>query len=99
LDIDLDGHTLGQEQLAGTDPLDTASVLALRMPTVTGTAIRISWAAVPGRSYVLQAAPVPVGDWQDVPGTATNASAATVEFTRPLDPLLGRFYRVRLVAP
>ena len=51
-DADGDGHSNGHEFLAGTDPMDAASVLRLRA-VWRGTALTLQWPSVEHRTYSL----------------------------------------------
>lgn len=55
-DADGDGMSNLQEYLAGTDPTNPSSVLAVHIspPSVAGNAATLTWPAVPGRSYQVQ---------------------------------------------
>jgi len=100
-DPDGDRFTNAQEQLAGTDPRDANSLLALALNVVDTRHYRLSWSAVSGKRYQLEFANgspnnfanVSTGDFPRV-ATSPNESyedvlAAPVPTTR--------FYRIRLV--
>ena len=98
-DDDGDGFTEAQELLAGTDPLDAHSALRMQPTARTDAGLTLAWAAITGRSYILQTATNLFGPWIDLPDTATNATEATVSLPLPIVPPGNSFYRVRLVTP
>jgi hypothetical protein len=98
-DDDGDGHTEAQELAAGTNPLDANSALRLQPGSGVGPTVVLSWAAVPGRGYLVQSATSVLGPWLDLPSTATNAASARVELTVPLGPGEAVFYRIKLTGP
>lgn len=91
-DADGDGMSNAAEDLAGTNPLDPASVLKI-LSLSTGKLL--TWASVPGRSYRVLATPaigtalVPVSDWL----TATSGTASWFD---PTATNATRFYRVEV---
>ncbi|HYV26974.1 MAG TPA: metallophosphoesterase [Candidatus Eisenbacteria bacterium] len=102
-DPDGDGFTNAQEQLAGTDPRDPKSALRLSLLALSGVRLRISWQAVPGRTYQLEisdAQPtnfvaIGIGNFPRVAssGVETYDDDLTLLQPRPF----ARYYRVRLV--
>ena len=88
-DQDGDGQKNGAEVLAGTDPLNPASVLRAAA-THKGSDVTVTWDVAPGKSYKVQARnSVSSGTWDDIAlgqtdgiHTETGVSAAA------------RFYRV-----
>jgi fibronectin-binding autotransporter adhesin len=99
-DPDHDGMNNLQEYLAGTNPTNAASRLAITSLVFTNGNVQVNWSAVGGRSYVVQTNSVPGNSFADassviaVPGTNTTV-------TNYLDPGVAtnsqtRFYRIRL---
>jgi hypothetical protein len=96
-DPDGDGHTNIQEYVAGTNPRDPASRLALEVLTTNGAApVRIRFLAVAGRSYSVQFnGGLVVSPWiklSDVGPAPTNRVVETLE-SAPISPAV-RFFRV-----
>jgi hypothetical protein len=56
IDSDSDGMNNWQEWVAGTDPTNPRSSLAMLSPTVSGTNIVVRWQSVSARKYFLQRA-------------------------------------------
>ena len=95
-DADGDGQTNFQEFMAGTSPVDSASLFAISKIEAAGTDIQISWRAISGKTYHLQRAPSPDtgAAWTDVgsPVTANSSTATATDPGAAIDPL--HFYRV-----
>jgi hypothetical protein len=76
LDADLDGMSNLQEFLAGTDPQDPASRLALAIAPPSGGAVELRLNAISNKSYTVQyRLNVATGAWlrlQDIPVAPTN---------------------------
>lgn len=53
-DPDGDGMNNWQEWICGTDPINPASLLKMLPPTVSGSAVVVSWLSVTNRNYFLQ---------------------------------------------
>jgi Tol biopolymer transport system component len=53
-DADGDGFNNWQEWIAGTDPMDAASALRLRLAALTTSGVTLTWQSVNGVSYLLQ---------------------------------------------
>jgi hypothetical protein len=101
-DPDNDGHTNSQEQIADTDPLDRNSVLRLSLAPVDSGFYRVSWQAVPGKSYQLEYAETDINNFAEFTGTAWPRMALSSTETYEDDvstnaPSLLRAYRVRVV--
>jgi hypothetical protein len=79
-DTDQDGATDYAEFVAGTDPNNERSFLALGVPDVqTDGSLRFLWVSTPGRSYCLQGSEnlagwTPISDW--VRATSTSGAYA-----------------------
>ena len=100
-DPDHDGMSNYDEYLAGTDPRDANSVLHLTATLISGTSVRLSWAAVPGRRYELLSAGTLDEVFTTVPGggfprTATS-NLETFEESLPANGTQARYYRLRIV--
>jgi Tol biopolymer transport system component len=73
-DPDGDGMRNLQEYLAGTDPANPGSVLAVQITplVVAGSTATLKWPAVPGRNYQVQYTDSLTGpDWLNYPGGVT----------------------------
>ena len=96
-DSDFDGSPDNAELLAGTDPLDRTSVLALTGIQRDGpTALSLRWSSVAGRTYCIQASPDPAGAFSLL---ATSLPATPPENSRVLPIPAGaacRVFRVSL---
>jgi hypothetical protein len=93
-DRDNDGHSDLQEFLSGTDPTNGGSIL--RVLTVTsagGTGTTVLWAAVPGRSYLIQYKDsVDAASWTNASGPiAADSNSASFAHASSSPQ---RFYRV-----
>lgn len=98
-DPDGDGRSNALEQVAGTDPADPLSTLALRLDPAsvpTGPAT-LRWAFVPGRTYTLWLADsLAPGTWQVAPGSPTKSGQEYV-WQDPATPGPDhRFYHLRV---
>lgn len=97
-DTDGDGVSDDDEFLAGTSPINSASVL--RAITVTGVGsgtTMVIWSAVPGKSYQIQYRESVEGPgWSNLGGTVT-ANGGTGGVVDPQPATSQRFYRVLLV--
>lgn len=93
-DADGDGMTNWEEFLAGTNPLDAASVLRLQIKLLVSASnsVALTWQAVSGKSYRVQFKDsLNDTDWQEAPGANVVGTLGT--FTVPADQDV-RFYRV-----
>lgn len=104
-DPDNDGVSNIEEQLAGTNPRQSESVLRVRAQLLDSERVQISWQAIPGRTYALQwttnlAEPFREVGTSVLPRTATTESEL-VELnlssfaTHPIT----LFFRVQMVLP
>ena len=97
LDADADGHTDQQEFLAGTDPLDAASVLRLRQDKrrlVPGRLMHpeLEWTSAPGKTYRIQHTPDLALPWTDASGDILTGGRNGV-----ITPEAPGLYRIRLI--
>jgi hypothetical protein len=94
-DTDVDGFTDLAEFIAGTNPIQGDSYLALADPfPLSASLVRFSWPSAPGRAYQLQGRSgtdpwIPLSGWIRPPG-----DVATV--TRPPPSVDSFFYRVEV---
>jgi hypothetical protein len=98
-DADRDGLPNGEEYLTGTDPRNAQSYLKVSGTGPTGGGIKLSVAAVAGRSYSLEFRDLDPGEaWSkllpDIEARATNRVAERID---PFGGNRKRFYR--LVTP
>jgi hypothetical protein len=96
-DRDGDGQGNAAEQLAGTNPLDAASVLKAIATAISGNDVQVTVATVPGKTYQLETSTTLFSDsWQEI-GDPVEATSTTTLFTHTGgsgDPR--RFYRAKL---
>jgi hypothetical protein len=97
-DQDADGMINANEDLAGTDPLSSSSVLKINALTAPAAgAFTVTWASVPGKVYRVQASMnLSALSWSDV-STEITGSAVTTSWTDTGVSGVKKFYRVRLV--
>jgi hypothetical protein len=101
-DYDGDRHTVRQEYLSGTDPLDEQSVLQMHnVGFLADGRARVEWPSVAGRVYALERA-------DGAPAAANFGAVATDVAADPsgvnayeddVDPSVPHFYRVKLLSP
>jgi hypothetical protein len=79
-DADGSGMSNLQDFLAGTDPTDPTSVLALHIAAdATGTNMVLNWTAVSGKNYqILSTTNLNDAVWPVVPGSVEAGSAAAI---------------------
>jgi len=101
-DDDGDGMTNQQEDLAGTDPRDPKSGLALAVEQHGSRTIRMSWQGMAGHAYQVQQRDPVLGSFTDIPGADFRVdSMSNTNLSFEID--LGNqhvpwaFYRVKLV--
>ncbi len=96
-DPDGDGQNNATEQIAGTDPSDPKSRFVLAIVSASGE-LQLSWPAVIGQTYQVQATDdLAAGSWT-VLGNVTAASA-TATYSLATDASPRRFFRVVTPAP
>jgi hypothetical protein len=85
--------------MAGTDPLRAASVLRLVAERLDPARLRLSWLAVPGRVYSLDASTVSDADFTSIRtlGPLPPGVSATMTVSEPIPEKTTRFYRVRVL--
>ncbi|MBL9166146.1 MAG: hypothetical protein JNN07_00225 [Verrucomicrobiales bacterium] len=100
LDSDGDGASDGDEQLAGTDPADKNSVLALSIAPSAGAGLSLSWPTVAQKTYSLCVSDSLEGEYLPVPGAESLTSLDGQPLSVAIDDRLAashRFYRVKLL--
>jgi len=91
---DDDGLTDAEEAIAGTDPADANSTLAIGSLTATGSSLQIQWPSVSDRIYEVW--------FSDTVGGTPVCEQADIAATPPLNtyvtdsPATTRFYRIRV---
>jgi len=70
---DRGGQTNADELIAGTDPLNPSSRFQINTILTSGSGFTITWTAVPGRTYIVQAREdLSSGRWVDITTGLTN---------------------------
>lgn len=94
-DEDGDGMSNGNEDLAGTNPLDPTSAFKVANVTHGSNSIVVSWSSVPGKLYQVETSSTVNGTYGDVGPVVPSVGSTTSETI----PLAGTraFFRVRLV--
>ena len=98
-DDDGDGQTNADELIAGTDPLNANSRFAIETIIATSNETTLTWTAVPGRTYTVEACEdLSSGDWFPIP-TATDLTndtevPQTLSYTDSVISPSRRFYRL-----
>lgn len=91
-DPDGDGASNWQEYVAGTDPLNPASVFKLQAAAKFGnSAFSLQWPSVAGKTYILQSAASPSAAWTTI--TNLSGTGANISFSDTSNPGQARFYR------
>lgn len=96
-DDDGDGQTNADELIAGTDPLNANSRFAIETILTTPSGFTLTWTAVPGRTYIVQAREdLSSGTWVPVTTGLTNGTEAlkTLSYTDSVISPSRRFYRL-----
>lgn len=100
-DADADGFTNGMEYRAGTNPTNSASHLSLHIAEPDSRRVRLTWTAMPGKTYKVQCRDTfsePFRDVQDptLPRTAQSSLESFWIHFSPDLPARSRYYRVLL---
>ncbi|MEI8341411.1 MAG: hypothetical protein WCH43_07765, partial [Verrucomicrobiota bacterium] len=97
-DADGDGMSNVAEDIAGTNPLDSASVFRVATISRSGGSVVISWSSVTGKTYVVQTTTSlsSPGSWTDLSGSSTPGTGGNVSYTDNNATGTSRFYRVRI---
>ena len=106
LDSDGDGVSNAREFIAGTDPANPASIFRILSLQREASDLRVTWSAVGGRRYAVQAPPAPpdgsfsnnfadLGSLITVPGS--GESTANFVDRGAATNTAARYYRIRLV--
>ena len=99
LDADGDGRSNAEEYVAGTDPTDAASTLALRFTAVSGTVSSVRFTATPGHAYSFQGAnDLAPGSWTTLVEVPSRPGLRVIDLSETLSAPAARFYRL-LVGP
>jgi Tol biopolymer transport system component len=97
MDSDGDGLSNLQEYLAGTDPQDNSSALALAHFENDGESLTLQWQSIPGKRYQVQSSSnLGSNTWLDV-GDPITAVQTTTQQAALLGTASMTFYRVKLV--
>ena len=99
IDSDGDGLLDSEEAQIGTDPFDPNSVLKVTTILKEGGGLRVTWSSVPGKTYTVESAVVPIGaEFLPVPGGdhLPASDGATTSFLAPAGATRAQFYRVKL---
>jgi hypothetical protein len=91
-DSDNDGISNQAEGIAGTDPHDPTSLLALEHPDLDEAEVRFSWSAEAGKSYRIERWDPTVNGWSEAALILPLSAAAVQSVT--LDRLDGGVFRL-----
>ncbi|MES2705608.1 MAG: hypothetical protein V4726_03295 [Verrucomicrobiota bacterium] len=87
VDTDGDGQSDAEEAVAGTNPNDPKSVLAVTSVVKTGNSVAVTWSSVPGKTYQVQTTTdVGAGPWINAGGTVPAAASPAVTTSSTVTP-------------
>ncbi|HAV12008.1 MAG TPA: hypothetical protein DCX06_00730, partial [Opitutae bacterium] len=97
-DEDGDGASNAAEDSAGTNPLDSSSVLSVTNLDKASNTATVSWNSVSGIFYVVQTRDsLSTGDWADIAGSGTFGTGGELSYEHSIAPSDDQqFYRVRI---
>lgn len=95
-DDDGDGFTEAEETLAGTDPRDASSRMAVTSTQFTSSQITLVWASVIGKQYRVQSSD-DLLNWSDISGTLVTATTSSTSRTFSASSGERQFYRLAIV--
>ncbi len=94
-DDDGDGMTNSAEDVAGTNPFSSTSLLRITaVVRTTPTTLSVTWDSVSGKTYQLETATAPGGSYTSVGSPMTATTSSTSETVAASTPA---FYRVRVL--
>ena len=98
-DQDGDGQRNDSEDLAGTSPLDSASLFKIVQTTrLSASSVQLTWSSVPGKQYEVLAATNLAQTFVNISGaTPIPAAGATTTYTDTGATGAAKFYKVRIV--
>lgn len=97
-DIDGDGNSNAQEDIAGTNPFDATSALGITGLTKPDAgSITVTWESVAGKTYRVEGAPSPGGTFAPIAGS--EVTAASPETFRTVATGAYSFFRIAVVEP
>ena len=95
-DEDGDGATNASEANAGSNPLDANSLFKVTSVISNGVStVQITWASVPGKTYVVQSTASLHGTFTDLSGIIPASAGATTSYSDTSAGSPAKFYRVR----
>ena len=94
-DDDGDGMNNSAEDVAGTNPLSSNSLLRITaVVRATSTTLSVTWDSIAGKGYQLESAPTPGGSYTSVGSPLTATGSSTSETVAAS---ASAFYRVRVL--
>ncbi len=96
-DEDGDGMSNGNEESAGTNPLNSLSVLRIMSTSRSGSNVTVVWQSVQGKNYRVERSSTPGSDYSDISGVVSGSSTGTTPFVDSTGTPGPFFYRVVLV--
>ena len=95
-DTDSDGMSNWQEEIAGTNPLEAASILAVRASVQPDATLRLEWSSAAGRTYMVLEADDPSGPFTPRGNSLASTSPLNVWTTTTVIGEVPRFYRIEV---